>query len=234
MKFKAATYNILHCENHLTGKIDFDGMVQTINSFDADFVGLNEVHAKGEDAEYDNQTGILSAGTGMNGFFAKAVEIDGANPFGNAALTRFDIESARVIPVPDPVPPAYDGYYETRCLLKIKTVSPALTFLVIHFGLNPDEQENALKVVLDNMENEKCILMGDFNMKPDDAFLEPIKARMNDTAEFISGSGFTFPSHAPNRKIDYIFVTPDIKILSCRVDCKIQSDHLPVIAELED
>jgi endonuclease/exonuclease/phosphatase family metal-dependent hydrolase len=45
---------------------------------------------------------------------------------------------------------------------------------------------------------------------------------------------FTFPSHAPNRKIDYIFVGDDFDVLEARVvtEAGDVSDHLPIVAKL--
>ena len=57
-----------------------------------------------------------------------------------------------------------------------------LLVLVTHFGLCIDEQENAVKTILENIRDEKCILMGDFNVTPDNELLSPIKAKMKDTS----------------------------------------------------
>ncbi len=233
MKLKVASFNILHCEDFQKEKIDYDAFAQLISSLDADVIGLNEVHGNGSWKDYDPQAEILGAKTGYNSFFAKATELDGTNPFGNAVLTRKEIRSVEVIPVPDPEPKGYDGYYETRCVLKMKIANPALTVLITHFGLNPDEQENAVRIILDNIENERCILMGDLNVKPDNEILNPIRERMLDTAYASDDALLSFPSDAPDRKIDFIFTSKDIKTVSVEVPNKVLSDHLPITAEIE-
>ena len=115
------------------------------------------------------------------------------------------------IPIPDPNPKKYSGYYETRCLLKA-VLENGVTVLVSHFGLNRDEQENAVKTVLENLEEKKCVLMGDFNMLPENELLLPIRERMKDTADFFGYPLLSFPSDKPDRKIDYIFVSPDVEV----------------------
>ena len=105
--------------------------------------------------------------------------------------------------------------------------------MVIHFGLNPDEQENAVKTILENMENEKCVLMGDFNLPPESPILNPIREKMVDTAILLDNEGLSWPSDKPKVKIDYIFVTPDIKVNYAEVLPIIASDHRPYIAEIE-
>lgn len=233
MKLKVASFNIFHCEDYVKEKIDYDAFAELIASLDADIIGLNEVHGNGSWDEYEPQAEILGAKTGYNSFFAKATELDGNNPFGNAVLTRKAIRSVEVIPIPDPEPRGYDGYYETRCVLKMKIENPELTVLISHFGLNPDEHENAVETVLANLEDERCILMGDLNVWPDNEVLNPIRERMLDTAYASDDALLSFPSDAPDRKIDYIFTSKDIKTLRVEIPDKKLSDHLPITAEIE-
>ena len=104
--------------------------------------------------------------------------------------------------------------------------------MVIHFGLNVDEQENAVKTVIDNLEDKKCILMGDFNVTPDDEVLKPIRERMKDAADLFDEPLLSFPSDKPDRKIDYIFVSPDVEVISADIPEIVASDHRPHTAEV--
>lgn len=225
---KLMSFNTQHCLNYLEQKIDFQIMADAILTCEADIVGLNEMRNAGEYEDYEDQTGILSKLTGLeNHYFAQAIRFhDGKNPYGNALLSRYPLKSVETILVPDPEPKAYDGYYETRCLLKAK-LENGLTVLVIHFGLNPDEQENAVQTILANLEDEKCILMGDFNVVPDDKVLLPIRERMVDTAEFFDAPKLSFPSDNPTVKIDYIFVSKDIQVVEADVPAIVAADHRP-------
>lgn len=234
MKIKVTSYNILHCEDFLKEEIDYDAFANAINSFGSDVVGLNEVHGKGEHKDYDEQAQILGEKIGCNYYFAKATVLDGNNPFGNAMLSRLPVKECTTISIPDPDPKTGNGYYETRCLLKMVTATePELTFLITHFGLNNDEQENAVKVILENLPEKNCIFMGDLNVRPENPILNPIRAKMKDAADYAVGALETFPSDKPNRKIDYIFTSKNIKINWFRVEDIILSDHRPVSAEIE-
>ena len=229
---KIMSFNTQHCQNFITKQIDFEIMAKAIKDLDAEIVGLNEMRGSGPHPEFTAQTEKLASLTGMNYFyFAPAINLV-QGPYGNGFISKLKIVSAKVIPVPDPKEKQYDGYYETRCLLKAK-LENGLTVMVIHFGLNPDEQENAVKTVLENLENEKCVLMGDFNVKPDNSVLKPIYAKMKDTSTAFLGERFSFPSDNPNRKIDYIFVTPDVEVISADIPPIIASDHRPHIAEIK-
>jgi endonuclease/exonuclease/phosphatase family metal-dependent hydrolase len=77
------------------------------------------------------------------------------------------------------------------------------------------------------------IFMGDLNAEPDKAVLAPLFERFCDTA---AGLGYaetlTYRSDAPDRRIDYIFVTRDFKALHMYVPAVTESDHRPAAAEV--
>ena len=224
---KIMTFNIQHCENYLTQKIDYNAMADVIKKCGAEIVGLNEIRSKGNDPEFQDQAAALSELTGLKSFyFAKAIDIGDNNPYGNAILSKFNIKSAETIMIPDPEPKTGDDYYETRCILKVK-FDNSLTVMVVHFGLNKDEQENAVDAIMKNLEDEKCILMGDFNALPDNTVLTPIREKMKDAADCFERDLFSFPSDNPNIKIDYIFVTPDIEVTEADIPEFVVSDHRP-------
>lgn len=232
---KIMTFNTQHCLNYIERKIDFDIMAEAIKKCGADIVGLNEMRDESDHEEYDAQAAILAELTGIKyHYFAKAIEFGENDPYGNALLSKYPIISAETISVPDPDPKGRveGGYYETRCLLKAR-LEGGITVLVIHFGLNPDEHINAVKTVLENLEDEKCILMGDFNVLPDSEVLKPIRERMKDTAECFAEPLFSFPSDKPDRKIDYVFVSPDIEVVSADIPAIVASDHRPHTAEIK-
>lgn len=229
---KIMSFNTQHCLNYISREIDFNIMADAIKKCGADIVGLQEMRDKGANGSYAPQTEILSDLTGLSHhYFAKAIGRDGYDPYGNGFLSKYPILSVENIPVPDPETRAYDGYYETRCLLKAK-LENGITVLVIHFGLNPDEQENAVKTVLENLADKKCILMGDFNLLPESEILNPIRERMKDTADSFAAPLLSFPSDAPERKIDYIFVSPDVEVISADIPAIVSSDHRPHTAEV--
>ena len=224
---KIMSFNTQHCLNFIERKIDFQAMADAIKSINPDIVGLNEMRDSGPDAEYDKQTSILSELTGIkHHYFAKAIDFNGVNPYGNALLSKLPVLSSETIPVPDPEPKTGTKYYETRCLLKAK-LEGEITVLVIHFGLNLDEQKNAVDTVLKHLEKRKCILMGDFNVTPEDEILKPIRECMKDTADCFDKPLFSFPSDVPDKKIDYIFVSPDVEVITADIPRLVASDHRP-------
>lgn len=230
---KIMSFNTQHCMNYLTKEIDYKIMADAIIKCDADIVGLQEMRYEDPESNFTRQTEKLSELSGLQyNYFAKAVNIwDDDGWFGNGFISRIPIVKAETIPIPDPEEKTGDQLYETRCILKA-TLENGYTILCTHFGLNPDEQENAVKTVLEHLEDEKCILMGDFNVEPHNPVLDPIKARMKDTGDLFSNKLLSFPSDVPHKKIDYIFVSQDVEVVSADIPAIVSADHRPHIAKV--
>ena len=230
---KIMSFNTQHCRNFMEDKIDFDLIADTIRKFDCDIVGLNEIRGEGVHPEYTAQVETLKEKTGYPYcFFAKAIDIPGGGPYGNGFLSKIPMKSVEVIPLPIPEVKKYNGYYEPRCILKA-VLEGGYTILIAHFGLNHDEQEFAIENAIKNLSPDKCILMGDFNLRPDNELLNPLREIMTDTADFFEQPLLSFPSDNPVKKIDYIFVSRDLKVKSADIPAIIASDHRPHIAEIE-
>ncbi len=234
MSIRIMSFNTQHCLNYKTKKIDFPLMAETIKALGGEIVGLQEIRGKGEAEDYADQAKILAELLGYNYYFAEAIRFGGKNPYGNALISRYPILSAETVLIPDPKVKKYDGYYETRCILKaVVDVGEKLNVLVGHFGLNPDEQENAVKTVFENLTNDKCVLMGDFNITPDNQHISEIGKVLFDTAKAFDVAKFSFPSDKPERKIDYIFTSNDLKVISADIPNIVASDHRPYICDIE-
>ena len=230
---KVMSFNTQHCLNYIERKIDFEIMAKTILDCGADVVGLNEMRGLGPDPEYAEQIEKLAKLTEMKYFyFAKAIDVPKKGPYGNAILSKIPIVNVKTVLIPDPERKAYSDHYETRCILRAELES-GVTVLITHFGLNLDEQENAVETVIKTMTKKRCILMGDFNVVPEVPVLAPIKAKMKDTAEAFDMPKLSFPSDNPTKKIDYIFVSKDIEVEDADIPSIVASDHRPHIATLK-
>lgn len=229
---KLMSFNTQHCKAYLQGEINIPLMAEAIHRCAPDLVALNEMYDAGTESVFTAQTTELARLADYPyHFFAKAIDVGENNPYGNGFLSRVRIVHAETVMIPDPPVHTCDGYYETRCLLKAE-LENGLTVLVTHFGLNPDEQQNAVETVLQHLKAERCVLMGDFNVLPDDPVLAPIRAQMKDTAEAFDMPKLSWPSDAPSEKIDYIFVSPDMDVISADIPEIVASDHRPHTAEV--
>lgn len=237
MQIKAMTFNTQHCLNFNTQKIDFDVMALAIKECEPDIVVLNEMRGKGVDPNFQSQTEILGARLGYNGFFGYAIMLP-SGPYGNAILSRFPIVSAQTVIVPNPVVPANQFVrYETRAFISARVLLPdgrELTVLGTHFGLEGGQKENSITVFQKLYTPNLCVFMGDLNVKPDNPILNPIRKLMQDAGDMLPQNACcTFPSDAPKEKIDYIFCSQDMNIVSAEIPNIVASDHRPHTAIID-
>ena len=230
---KIMTFNTQHCLNYKEQRIDYEIMAKTITDLGADICGLNEMFDVGTESRFGAQTKKLAELTNMPyHYFARAIDEVGYGPYGNGLISKIPFKSVETVIIPDPDPKTtVGGFYETRCVLKA-VLENGLTILVTHFGLCPDEQESAVNTVMKLLPNEKCIFMGDLNVDPDNPVLRPIRKKMKDAGELFGNVKLSWPSDKPKIKIDYIFATPDIEIISADIPDVVSSDHRPHIAEI--
>ncbi len=231
MRLKLMTFNVQHFYNQITKDINYDAVAKEIIESQADIIGLNEVYGHG--SIYGNQVKKIAMACGMKYmYFAKAFDAPNG-PYGNGIISKIKIENVEQIMIPDPIERENpNGYYETRCIIKAR-IKNNINVLITHFGLNPDEQRRAVYTVVSNLEEEKCILMGDFNMRPDNPILMPINTKMHDASMGYCNGEFTFSSIEPFEKIDYIFVSKDIVVKNAYISKNIVSDHLYHFVEIE-
>ena len=238
MKIKVLTYNIQHGVdwNSPGHEINLDQIASIIKKTDADIVNLNEVYgAGGYPCAPDELTvSYLASLAGYNySFFAPAIKANG-KPYGNGFLSRFPIKYVEVIPIPDPLRKEEDVHYESRNIMRfiLKAGDKLFTVFGSHFGVAKSEERNAVMLIEDLLSEEKneCICLGDFNVTPDNEIIKPLLTKLKNTSP---GNEPTFPSYAPEIKIDYILVSEGIEVISGAPLKIIASDHFPYMAELE-
>jgi endonuclease/exonuclease/phosphatase family metal-dependent hydrolase len=85
------------------------------------------------------------------------------------------------------------------------------------------------------------VLTGDINEEPGGAAWDLLARRFQDAhLAAPSGAGLTYSARDPRRRIDAVFVDPDIEVVGCGVpeaaavaaDYALATDHRPVLAEL--
>ena len=232
---KAMTFNIQHGKDFLKGNINLKKVADAIKAEGGEVVCLNEVYGKGPHPHFTAQAKEIAEYLGYEWHFAPAIKIMGAGPYGNAFLSKYPIIKAETVPVPT-VPRTHEGYYEDRCAFcaVVDVEGRYLTVVGCHFGLQPEEQVECVKTVCDLIDASvyPVVLMGDFNVTPEDKVLEPIRQRLKDSADMAGGNEATFPSDKPDIKIDYLFYSPELTLEEVTIPKKIVSDHLPIVAKI--
>ncbi len=229
-QMKVMSFNVGRCQTY-PDYVDesCEAMADVIKACEPDVVCFNEIYGGNI---FDNQVKKIAELTGLEHYFMADAIIYDNKPFGNAVISRIPIASAEKISIPDPEVKTGSDYYETRCILKAK-LQNGVTVIATHIGLNDDEKLNAVDAILRNLENEKCVLAGDFNMTPDNSMLKPIYEKMTDTAICFKNELASFPSDNPDKKLDYIFISNDLTVNTADIPAIIVSDHRPYLAEIE-
>lgn len=233
MTIKFLSFNIQSCRDYVKRNFDPLLMANTIRYLGSEIIGLNEVRSDGSHPDFFNHTKIIAESLGYDYYyFGQALTLD-SGPYGNAIISKYPIKRIKTFIIPDPVVKDEDAYYETRGIIKAEIAD--FTVLITHVGLAKSEQTNAIKTIMNLIDDIKTpiVLMGDFNMEPNNPLLSPIYSHFIDTATFFSTPLLSFPSINPVKKIDYIFVTPEIEIITADIPQITASDHYPHTATLK-
>jgi endonuclease/exonuclease/phosphatase family metal-dependent hydrolase len=95
-------------------------------------------------------------------------------------------------------------------------------------------QSGAVLSFINSIDNNNIVLLGDLNAEPSDPEIAILyQNRLIDAARKIDPQlAYTFPSSNPQQKIDYIFVSYDLRnrIGDATIPFSTASDHLPVFA----
>lgn len=115
-----------------------------------------------------------------------------------------------------------------------------LWVVATHLGLHPGERWHAAQELADLSAglSGPVLIGGDCNETPDGRAVSFLGERFWD-AWLLGGdvSGETFPASEPTARIDYLFVSEELKVERVLVpslmpEARAASDHLPVVAEL--
>ncbi len=250
MKIKVMTYNIAGGRDYTfypeKPKYSPSAVSEVIKKYNPDICGLNEVDFGLPRSNKDDLAGVIANNVGgYDHYFAKAVHWEPGD-YGNALISRFPMATKEDFLIEDPKDRLEDNYYEPRCILRstFDLDGKKLHVYVTHFGLPRSEKTAAMSTLFSLLkdETEPCILMGDFNLAPDDGYIKAISTILTDvqTAYKESGKVITYPSQPSipstvegGYKIDYIFVSNHFKVNNVTIPDEKASDHRPYMVELE-
>jgi endonuclease/exonuclease/phosphatase family metal-dependent hydrolase len=237
---RVMTYNIQ------SGGGDLERTAAAIRAVSPDVVALQEVDVHwAERSQFADQATTLGARLGMAVRFARIYALPGAQPtdpprefgvallsrppivrFRNDTLTRLSTQTAN--PVPVPMPGLLDATIDVRG-------TPVRVFNT-HLDYRADpvvrRQQVAEVLAYVGAPSTPTLLFGDLNAKPDAAELRPLFAGLRDAWSAASGAGHTYPASAPDRRIDYVLVSPHFRVRAATVPATEAADHRPVVVDL--
>ena len=221
------TYNIAGHDELYRGD-HIQKIAAVINELKPDIVALQEVHRKTWQSRFRDQLGELVAATHMHGYFAPSYMQWGGG-FGNAILTRGEIVSAEVHPLPSLGEPR--TVIESVIRIDGATITFYDTHLVTWGGLNSKTREEQLECLAKHVVTSRYpyVLAGDLNIGPD---AEEIKKFRKLNAAQLCGEDLGVTMPAMHKRIDYIFADYGWEARNTRAIEKGPSDHWPVTTEL--
>jgi endonuclease/exonuclease/phosphatase family metal-dependent hydrolase len=225
------TYNIHQGIDADLG-MNLEAIADAIAAENPDVVALNEVNRARATNGFVDVLPLISRRAGLPYVFGPNYA-DGQ--YGNAVLSRYPIlewDNTHYI----------HNTTEVRGLLRVAVAAPGgpVTFYATHLDHigSPNNARAAQVAEALAVWNgaPRSVLLGDLNAEPDKPELQAIyRAGFVDVlAATGHGDVFTFwdPLPTPGRRIDFIFVTPDLALGRVWVVQTRASDHLPVLAEV--
>ncbi|MDR6552686.1 endonuclease/exonuclease/phosphatase family protein [Paenibacillus qinlingensis] len=238
---KVMEYNIHHAEG-MDDILNLNRIGDVIKSSGADIIGLQEVdnHFSAR-SNFEDQAKWLANYLGMHYEFAANLDNNPLNvgeprrQYGTVILSKYPILSSENHLLDNTQYPS-----EQRGLAKtvINVRGNHINFYNTHLDNKRAEQRDIqVNEILDIVHKSKgtSILVGDFNATPDSPEIIKMSAQYHDVfAELGMNDAYTsyYYSDKPNRRIDYIYTSDDVKIKTGKVIDTIAADHLPITAEL--
>lgn len=241
--FRVLVFNI-HAGKDAAGRDNLGDVAALIQSLEADIVLLQEVDRGTRRSGGVDQLRQLMDATGYAGVFGRTLEYDGGG-YGLAALSRrgFSFDQTRPLNVL-PAQPRAGGSYEPRgALITVaKTGDGGVQAANTHLDASADDtyrmQEIAqLLLALSGRIPLRTPLVagGDFNAEPGSPAIGRIlEGGLRDAwTECGAGDGLTYPSSAPVKRIDYLFLADSARCTEARVVETTISDHRPLLVTVE-
>ncbi len=244
MKLRVVSYNIHKCIGAVDRRYRPERIVETIAHYEPDIVLMQEVDNGAKRSLRHSQVEVLAEMLGMpHHSWYPNVKVRGGGHHGNAILSRFPLLDSHNIDITTPPKKKRSVIYgRQRIPVQVSGESHTKTLHIfnMHLGLSQIERKVQLRKFLEAHpfrgihEDTAVIVGGDLN----DVY-------GNLGGKLLSPAGFrtvkklkaTFPSYAPVRTLDGLYVRGDITLHTLdRSRLKIAkqaSDHLPLIADLE-
>lgn len=235
---KVLSWNIWQ-GNHLPEIIDF------LEKADADVVALQEVVVK----DGSNTAELIAKALGYFYEYDPAIQQNAFGvPQGNAVLSRYPIAERKAHMLSDEDLYAKTAETEPRIAVETTLVVNDINIKVfsVHLAYSHKFQPSKMRELqVDNLlkvlPQTSTILMGDFNSHPNNSVIEKLGEVMKNADAKLTEPTWTiypfkyrgFKETELHHRLDYIFVSKDLRTEHFQVEQSKGSDHLPISAVIE-
>lgn len=241
VSLRLMTYNVHSCIG-MDGRVSSERIARVIARHRPDVVALQELDIGRERTRAIDQAKVIAEKLKMNFHFHPAYSLE-EEKYGDAILSRYPMHLIRAGALPRM---RNTRYLEPRGAIWVEIELLGLKIQIINTHLSIWGRECLLQAQAllgpDWIGNATCqapvILLGDFNAAPGSSIVKSIKTRLRDAQLHLEKHEplKTWLGRYPLSRIDYVFVSPEIKIKSVEVPRtaleRVASDHLPLLAEV--
>jgi endonuclease/exonuclease/phosphatase family metal-dependent hydrolase len=239
---RVMTFNIHHGAG-TDGRLDLSRIAQVVREAEVDVVGLQEVDRHfGARSDFVDQAAWLAKELNMHAVYGANLDLDPLSPdqprrqYGTAILSN-----APILDWDNTYLPRF-GDHEQRGLLRARINARGVPVQIYNTHLQHNDaaerlaQAQAIKHLIGTPQ-DSVILLGDLNATPAAPEIRTLVEELIDVWEAAgTGTGYTYPTENPTKRIDYIMQSGDviaraIAVLTSPV-AEAASDHLPVLADV--
>ncbi|WP_411843120.1 endonuclease/exonuclease/phosphatase family protein [Salinicoccus sp. HZC-1] len=229
------SYNIYHGVGE-DEELNLERIADVIRDADAEIIGLQEVDRYyGERSDFEDQAKELADLLGYHYMYGANLELEpegnqeNNRQYGNAILSKYPIIESENIALTS------DGEQRGVQQTKINVRGVHVNVYNTHLGLDEKSRTTQIEEIL-NLASETHgpkLLFGDLNTEPTSPEYKELLAE-DQFKDVFSGieNAETFPINNPEKRIDYIFASPDVAFDDQEVIQSNASDHLPIRSEV--
>lgn len=240
-RLRVMTYNA-HCCVGTDGELSHARIAEVIAVHDPDIVAIQELDLSRMSSGRLDQAGAIAEQLKMRFHFHPALRVK-EEMYGDAILSKWPMKLRHAGELPTAKAMLA---FEPRGALWVTAECGDLEVQIIntHLGLSSRERAAQMHALLgpEWLGHPNCqqrvIFCGDLNTPPISAVYRRFAAVLGDAARKVKPTRLaTFPSRFPFMRLDYLFISPDVRVLDVNVPrtalTRLASDHLPVLADLE-
>lgn len=242
MRLTVVSWNIHKCIGGIDRRYRPERVIDVLGQLNPDIVLLQEVDSGAKRSQYHEQVEHIGEALRMrHRSYQITHRLRSMGQYGNAVLSHWPLFDEHQLDLTIGTRKKRGALY-AKARVRFNGHSRTIAVYNLHLGLAGSERTKQLRIFLDSHpfrglhERTPIVFGGDLN-----DLYGTLGPRLLEPAGFRRACGNTmprtFPSWAPLRPLDAIFVRGDIRAIDCRPSrlalARLASDHLPLVAHLE-